>query len=125
VTNTNSELHEELLRSNKFLEWRPAKTPIKKKASYGSVEPFVYIGERYTNLVVDEKHFTPADLAAAWGVSAETVRQIFRNEPDVLRVGSRGPVTPSISRRRRSYVLLRIPESVALRVHKRLSAVPK
>jgi hypothetical protein len=122
MTNHYEEL---LLHSKKFLEWQPTQTPIKKKASYGKAEPFIYIGERYTNLVVDEKHFTPADLANAWGVSAETVRQIFRNEPDVLRVGSNGPATPSISRRRRSYVLLRIPESVALRVHKRLSAVPK
>jgi len=116
VTNKYEEL---LLHSRKFLEWRSSQARAKRKASYGKAEPFVYVGERYTNLVVDEKHFTPADLAKAWGVSAETVRQIFRNEPDVLRVGSNG--SPSS----RKYVLLRIPESVALRVHKRLSAVAR
>jgi len=108
-----------LLHSRKFLEWLPTQTPIKKKESCGKAESPAYVGKKYTNLVVDEKHFTPADLAKAWGVSAETVRQIFRNEPDVLRVGSNG--SPSS----RKYVLLRIPESVALRVHKRLSAVAR
>ena len=115
-----NQFEELLLHSGKFLEWRPTQTPsIKKKESYGKAESPAYAGKKYTNLVVDEKHFTPADLAKAWGVSAETVRQIFRNEPDVLRVGSNG--SPSS----RKYVLLRIPESVALRVHKRLSAVAR
>ena len=118
---TNEELREELLRSKKFLQWR---VPTKPKAPYGRGQDFNYAGEKYTNLVVDEKHFSPSDLAKAWGVSAETVRQIFRDEPDVLRVGSNGAATPSISRKRK-YVLLRIPESVAARVHKRLSAVPR
>lgn len=117
-----AELRNEVLASKKFLQWR---TYPKSKSSLGRGQDFTYAGEKHTNLVVDEKHFTPSELAKAWGVSAETVRQIFRDEPDVLRVGSNEPVAPSISRRRRSYVLLRIPESVALRVHKRLSAVPR
>jgi hypothetical protein len=116
TTVTNDELREELLGSKKFVQWR---TSPKTKPSYGRGENFNYAGQKYTNLVVDEKHFTPADLAKAWGVSAETVRQIFRNEPDVLRVGSKGSTAT------RKYVLLRIPESVALRVHRRLAAVPK
>jgi hypothetical protein len=118
---TNEELREELLRSKKFLQWRVFTKP---KAPYGRGQDFNYVGDKYTNLVVDEKHFTPSDLAKAWGVSAETVRQIFRDEPDVLRVGSNGVAPPSISGKRK-YVLLRIPESVAARVHKRLSTVPR
>ena len=112
----NNTLRAELQRSKKFMEWR---TSAKSASSYGRAESFTYAGEKYTNLVVDEKHFTPSELGKAWGVSAETVRQLFRNEPDVLRVGSNG------SAKARRYVLLRIPESVALRVHRRLSAVPK
>jgi hypothetical protein len=65
-----------------------------------------------------EKHFTPDALAVLWGVSAETVRIVFRDEPDVLRLAQ-----PNEGKRK--YVLMRIPESVADRVHKRLSAVPQ
>jgi hypothetical protein len=45
VTSTNSELRQELLRSRKFLEWQPTQTPIKKKASYGKVEPFINLAK--------------------------------------------------------------------------------
>jgi hypothetical protein len=65
-----------------------------------------------------EKHFTPDALAVLWGISAETVRIVFRDEPDVLRLAQ-----PNEGKRK--YVLMRIPESVADRVHKRLSAVPR
>jgi hypothetical protein len=65
---------------------------------------------------VIEKHYSPAELATAWGVSVETVRSIFRAEPGVLKLGR--PAT----KHRRSYVTLRIPEKVAERVHRRLSA---
>jgi hypothetical protein len=53
---TNEELREESLRSKKFLQWR---VPTKPKAPYGRGQDFNYAGEKYTNLVVDEKHFTP------------------------------------------------------------------
>jgi methylphosphotriester-DNA--protein-cysteine methyltransferase len=66
--------------------------------------------------VVDEKHFTPADLAKAWGISPQTIRELFKNEEGVLKIGSKG------TRTRRAYKTLRIPESVAERVHTRLSA---
>jgi hypothetical protein len=63
-----------------------------------------------------EKHFSPAELAEAWGLSCETVRKLFRGEPGVLKIGK-----PE-ARFRRSYFTLRIPQSVAERVHRRLSA---
>jgi hypothetical protein len=50
--------------------------------------------------------------------SAEKIRQIFRNETGVLMIGDENP------RHQRSYITLRIPESVAERAHKRLSAEP-
>ncbi len=85
--------------------------------SVGRGQSFTYQGKRYTNLAVDEKHFSPDDLAKAWGVSAQTIRNVFKDEPDVLRLGN-----PPTSKR--SYVSLRIPQSVAMRVHRRLSTIP-
>ncbi len=60
-----------------------------------------------------ERHYTPEEVAEAWGVSADTVRRIFDGEAGVLvienhRAGSR--------RRHRT---LRIPASVVDRVHRR------
>jgi hypothetical protein len=56
MISTSEELREELLRSKKFLQWR---VPTKPKAPYGRGQDFNYAGDKYTNLVVDEKHFTP------------------------------------------------------------------
>jgi hypothetical protein len=44
-----------------------------------------------------------------------TIRNIFRDEPGVLKIGEKNP------RGRRMYLTLHISESVAVRVHKRLS----
>lgn len=65
---------------------------------------------------VSEKHFSPTELAEAWGVSTETIRVIFRKEPGVLKLGR------AETRYKRGYFTLRIPESVAQRVHHKLSA---
>jgi hypothetical protein len=62
-----------------------------------------------------EPHYSPQTLSEAWGWSADTIRDLFLNEPGVLVLGNR------TSGRRRKYVTLRIPASVAERVHKRLS----
>jgi hypothetical protein len=63
-----------------------------------------------------EKHYSPDELADLWGVSAETIRNIFRDEPGVLKIGKTG------SRYKRGYVTLRIPQEVAERIHTKLSA---
>jgi hypothetical protein len=63
-----------------------------------------------------ERHFKPEELAELWGVSTETIRSIFREEPGVLKIGKTG------TKYRRGYLTLRIPEEVADRVHRRLSA---
>jgi hypothetical protein len=111
---------EELLRSKAFMPWTPDGSVSKPSTiTAGSGRSFIYKGKSYTNLVVDEKHFLASDLAKAWGVSAETIRQIFRQEPGVLRIGTNG------DSRNRSYIALRIPQSVAARVHARLSALPQ
>lgn len=63
-----------------------------------------------------ERHYTIAELAELWNLSADCVRKIFEKEPDVLAVGADRPKP-----RARRYLTLRIPESVAQRVHRRLS----
>lgn len=58
-----------------------------------------------------EQHHTIRKLAARWGVSYETARQIVMREPGVLKFrGGRGLNT--------SY---RVPESIAERIHNRMS----
>jgi len=88
-----------LAASRKFLRWA---LPDKRAAF--SDEPMV------------QKHYSPAELAQQWGVSVETIRTIFRLEPGVLKIGS------NATRHRRGYKTLRIPETVAKRVHQRLGA---
>jgi hypothetical protein len=61
-----------------------------------------------------EKHYSVGELAKSWGLSANTIRRIFENESGVLEWGTEE------SRFRRGYKTLRIPESVMLRVHRRL-----
>jgi hypothetical protein len=83
--------------------------------SLGEGRSFIYKGGTYTNLVVDERHYAPADLTKVWGVDVETIRNLFREEPGVVKIGDKNP------RHGRQYLTLRISESVAVRVHKRLS----
>src|SRR5437879_6202794 len=61
-----------------------------------------------------ETHYRPRELAALWGFSDRTVINLFASEPGVIRLN------PGTGKLRR-YVTLSIPESVALRVHERLS----
>lgn len=61
-----------------------------------------------------EKHYSVAELARLWSLSEKTIRRMFEKEPGVLQWGKLE------SRSRRAYTTLRIPESVALRVHRRL-----
>lgn len=62
------EILDELLRSKSFLSWRKPK-------------PFQYVGKTYKNSMAREKHYTTTELGEMWGVSAETIRGYFREEP--------------------------------------------
>jgi len=66
-----------------------------------------------------EKHFTIQQVAELWGLSDDTVRRTFRNEPGVIAI------THPERRGRRPYSRLSIPESVLLRVHERLAVRKK
>jgi hypothetical protein len=94
-----------LRRSTKFRSWRHSLDPV----GFSPADP---------KLAAMELHFSPADLAKKWGVSIETIRTIFREEPGVLKIGKPG------TKFRRGYFTLRIPESIAERVHRRLSEGP-
>ncbi len=63
-----------------------------------------------------EKHFRVNELVTLWGLSRNTIIRAFANEPDVLRIQSSTQTTG-----KRKLTMLSIPESVALRVHERLS----
>jgi hypothetical protein len=60
-----------------------------------------------------ERHYRVRALAALWGFSDNTIIRLFAAEPGVIRLES--------GTGRRKYTTLSIPESVALRVHQRLS----
>jgi hypothetical protein len=63
-----------------------------------------------------EPHYKPEELGKLWGLSANCIRSLFENEPGVLKI-----VRPEKLHKRR-YISLRIPASVAGRVHARLDA---
>ena len=67
-------------------------------------------------VVALERHFTAKELAELWALDETTIRRMFQDEPDVLKIGR-------ANRRdgKRDYISLRIPESVALRIHQQRS----
>lgn len=65
----------------------------------------------------NEKHYQPSELAKLWGLSEDTIRDRCKDEPGVIKVGHSG-----LGRRKRPYVRMTIPESVAARVHAKLTA---
>jgi len=62
-----------------------------------------------------EIHFTVQQIAERWGLSPNSVRALFENEPGVLKIERPGTL------RKRKHTTLRIPESVMERVHRRMS----
>ena len=71
---------------------------------------------RISSTLHAERLYSRSELAELWRLSSETIRRLFQEEPGVVTIGERNP------RRKRRYVMLRIPQSVAVRVHRRLSA---
>lgn len=63
-----------------------------------------------------ERHFSVEELAQIWNMSEDFVRRLFLHEPGVVVFYRQQPG-------RRVYRTLRIPESVALRVHRRMRKV--
>ena len=65
----------------------------------------------------DERHFTVDELAQMWQLSDDFVRRLFQREHGVVVFCAPRPG-------RRVYRTLRIPASVAERVHRRLRKEP-
>ena len=67
-------------------------------------------------VITFERHWTPKELSAVWRLDETTIRRLFIDEHGVLKIGKSG-------RRdgKRDYLSLRIPESIAKRVHGELS----
>lgn len=61
-----------------------------------------------------ERHFTVQEIAKLWKLSETMVRDLFREEPGVLR--AERPRT----RFKRGYTTIRVPETVLRRVHARM-----
>lgn len=60
-----------------------------------------------------QRHFHVNELAELWGMSPNAVRRWFEDEPDVLKI------TVGYRRGKDHRICLRIPESVAKRVHRK------
>jgi transcriptional regulator GlxA family with amidase domain len=61
-----------------------------------------------------ERHFSVRELAVLWGLSERTIRRMFASEPGVVALAR------NERRSKRAYKTMRIPESVAQRVYRRL-----
>ncbi len=57
-----------------------------------------------------ERHLTPEELGKLWALHPDTIRRRFAHEPGVLVLEEKKPG-------KRRYRIMRIPESVAIRVH--------
>ena len=62
-----------------------------------------------------EQHYTANEIAKLWGLHGKTTRALFKSEPGVLVLGN-----TKTTKYRKAYTTLRIPASVAERVHRRL-----
>lgn len=60
--------------------------------------------------------YSVAEVAALWNVGVDKVRELFENEPDVIKL--KNPA----KRGKRAYTTLRIPESVESRIRRKLSS---
>lgn len=60
-----------------------------------------------------EQHYTPQQVATMWGISADTVRRLFEDDPAVLKIS----MPNLLVRKRRPKISLRIPASALARVH--------
>jgi hypothetical protein len=67
--------------------------------------------------IATEKHFSTREVAELWGIADTTVRQLFRNEQDVMRIAREDP-------NKRRYTSLRIPQSALARLHRELRRPP-
>jgi hypothetical protein len=61
-----------------------------------------------------EPHLSVREIAEIWGLSVDSIRHLFEDEPGVLRIARAETL------HKRKYCSLRIPVSVAEKVHRKL-----
>jgi len=59
-----------------------------------------------------QRHYSPKELAEAWGFSEDTILRWFKDEPGVLRAAP-----DNYNGRKRTRTEIRVPEDVAHRVY--------
>jgi|SRR5580700_10347992 hypothetical protein len=62
-------------------------------------------------------NYTVAELAQEWALSSDKIRELFKEEPGVLKLRDEN----AGKKRKRKYVTFRIPPDVARRVARRIS----
>ena len=105
------ELRALALKSRKFRQWQPTQ--------YFATSTYPPAGRKpidHDTVLTKEQHYTPKQLADVWGLAPDTIRELFESEPGVLVIDRNG------TRSKRRYRTFRIPESVAVRIHRKLSA---
>jgi hypothetical protein len=60
-----------------------------------------------------ERHYSVLEIAKLWGLSYNSVKSLFKNEPGVFAIGNEE------TRYGRARITLRIPQSVMERVHRK------
>jgi hypothetical protein len=70
--------------------------------------------------LAEERHYSPRELSELWGFAQCVIRELFADEPGVIRLGA--PSRRVGRTLTRSYYSLRIPASVVQRVHAKLIA---
>lgn len=91
---------------------------LRTKANPAGVSATPSVGDHTStpaSLGFDERHYEVKELAKLWNLSDDTIRRLFRREPGVLVISNQD------ARHKHRYSTLRIPESVAQRMHRRLS----
>jgi hypothetical protein len=64
-----------------------------------------------------EPHYTLGELATHWHMSVRSLRDWFVDEPGVIKFG-----LPKLTKgKRRTYISIRVPESVAWRVYTKMT----
>jgi predicted transcriptional regulator len=67
--------------------------------------------------LADERHYTVQQIAELWGISPQSVRRLFDDEPGVLKLS----LPRLVKHTRAPKVSLRVPASVLERVHEQWS----
>jgi hypothetical protein len=109
------ETREQLLRSKELLSWSLEPVPEPKPAGVGRGQTYKYVGKTYKNLYTEEKCYSIPEISKLWNISVDLARDTFADEPGVLKW--QRPATKT----KRPYSLLRVPESILVRVHRRLT----